>query len=750
MNRTSLKMTSMAALLPLMIGANNAVAEETEKTRFMALEEIVVTARKREEGLQNTPISITAVSSEGLEKRQIISMDQVSNITPNLTINTSSAFSGSSQTPAVFLRGIGQTDFTLNTDPGVGIYVDGVYISRSVGALLDLVDVERVEILRGPQGTLFGRNTIGGSISITSNRPADDLSGNAKVTIGSDNWLILSGNISLPISDNLKAKVTIQNQDRDGYVTRTADGVKLGDDNSTSFRGALLWTPTEKLSFYFVGDYTTARENGAPLSLTEVNEAAPFAAIHNIFVAPGLVPSMGNGAFYNAQYVTGNLYETAGTEPVFSDLDVWGLMLTAEYQGDMFDVKTITSYRNLDSKFSRDGDGSPLRINATANIFTYDQFSQEVQFLGRALDDRMNWILGLYYFEESGNDNNTVDFGYVSFRSGGAVKNKSYAGFFQTSYDVTDKLSVTGGLRYTDETKKFNPVTFILEQRVPLPVPPFPPFLNFSNGQLLVPEGQVETGVGKWTPMINLAYQWTEGLMTYATFSQGFKSGGFTQRIFPALAAVPSFNPETVNVYEAGFKYSGLEGRMRLNGSAYYTDYTNLQVTVQIGVAPTTQNAAEAEIKGFELEMQLIPVERMQLDLGIGYIDAKYTALDNQVVGISLDSKLPGTSEWTLNGALSYVLDMGNSGTITPRLDWSYRSEFFFDANNTMNEDGYHLLNASMMYDYDDSWRITFFVKNLTNKTYLTHGESILNPAGFALVTPSRKREWGLTLSTRF
>jgi len=750
MNRTSLKITGMTALLPLMIGANSAVAEEAEKTRFMELEEVVVTARKREEGLQNTPISITAVSSEGLEKRQIISMDQVSNITPNLTINTSSAFSGSSQTPAVFLRGIGQTDFTLNTDPGVGIYVDGVYISRSVGALLDLVDVERVEILRGPQGTLFGRNTIGGSISITSNKPADDLSGKAKVTIGSDNWLILSGNISLPISDNLKAKVTIQNQDRDGYVTRTADGVKLGDDNSTSFRGALLWTPTDKLSFYLVGDYTTARENGAPLSLTEVNEAAPFAAIHNIFVAPGLVPDLGNGAFYNDQYITGNLYETAGTEPVFSDLDVWGLMLTAEYQGDMFDVKSITSYRNLDSKFSRDGDGSPLRINATANIFTYDQFSQEVQFLGQGLDDRMNWILGLYYFEESGNDNNTVDFGYVSFRSGGAVKNKSYAAFFQTTYDVTDKFSVTGGLRYTDETKKFNPVTFILEQRVPLPVPPFPPFLNFTNGQLLVPEGQVETGVGKWTPMINLAYQWTEGLMTYATFSQGFKSGGFTQRIFPALAAVPSFNPETVNVYEAGFKYSGLEGRMRLNGSAYYTDYANLQVTVQIGVAPTTQNAAEAEIKGFELEMQLIPVERMQVDLGIGYIDAKYTALDNQVVGLSLDSKLPGTSEWTLNGAVSYVLDIGNSGTLTPRLDWSYRSEFFFDANNTMQEDGYHLLNASMMYDNDNDWRITFFVKNLTNQTYLTHGESILNPAGFALVTPSRKREWGITLSTSF
>ncbi|MBL4894893.1 MAG: TonB-dependent receptor plug domain-containing protein, partial [Emcibacter sp.] len=207
MDKRHLKTVGMVSLLPLMASINPVGAFAAETTDTFTLEEIIVTARKREEGLQNTPISITAVSSEGLERRQIVSMDQVSNITPNLTINTSAAFSGSSQTPAIFLRGIGQTDFTLNTDPGVGIYVDGVYISRSVGALLDLVDVERVEILRGPQGTLFGRNTIGGSISITSQKPSDELSGRAKVTVGNDNWVILSGNISLPLSETLKAKI---------------------------------------------------------------------------------------------------------------------------------------------------------------------------------------------------------------------------------------------------------------------------------------------------------------------------------------------------------------------------------------------------------------------------------------------------------------------------------------------------------------------------------------------------------------
>jgi len=358
------KYSSVPALSVLLAGigvSGQALAqandESTAYTSGFALEEIVVTARKREEGLQNTPISITALSSDGLEKRQIVSIDQVSNVTPNLTINTSSAFSGSSQTPAIFLRGIGQTDFTLNTDPGVGIYVDGVYISRSVGGLLDLVDVRSVEILRGPQGTLFGRNTIGGAINIVSNQPSDELSGKAKVTLGSDDLTLLSASLSVPFSDTLKGSIAIQDKSQDGHVTRVSDGLDLGDKDNTSFRGALYWAPNEKWSFQAIADYTESEENGTPLSLIEVNQDAPFVAIHNIFVAPTLAPTLGGAAFFTDQFVSDDLFTTQGAQDVFSDLEVGGLSLTTEYQNNKFSFKSITAYRDLDSSFSRDGDG---------------------------------------------------------------------------------------------------------------------------------------------------------------------------------------------------------------------------------------------------------------------------------------------------------------------------------------------------------------------------------------------------------
>jgi len=602
-------------IIPVLLIAeiNTADAQSSAQVSYSALEEIVVTARKREEGLQNTPISITALTNEGLEKRNIVSIDQVSNVTPNLTINTSSAFSGSSQTPAIFLRGIGQTDFTLNTDPGVGIYVDGVYISRSVGGLLDLVDTKSVEVLRGPQGTLFGRNTIGGAINIVSNPPAEEFSGKVKATVGEDDWRILSANVSVPFSDTFRGKFAINDQSRDGHVVRT-DGVDLGDKNSTSLRASFEWDASESLSFSAVVDDTDANENGTPLSLTQVNEMAPFVAIHNIFVAPTLVSTLGAGAFFTDQFVSDNLFVTQGSGDVFSDLDVTGVSLTTEYEAQNFSVKSITAYRDLESSFSRDGDASPLPVNATSDLYEYDQFSQELQFQGTALDDRLKWIFGLYYFEESGNNNNIVDFGFVQFRSGGTVDNESYAAFAQTTYDINERLSLTAGLRYTDETRQFNPITFVTEQRTLLPTPPFPPFLNFTPGQLLVPQGELESSTDEFTPLLNLSYQANQNLLTYFSFSQGFKSGGFTQRIFPALPAVPSFEPENVDVYEAGFKYDAENGRFRLNGSVYFTDYTDLQVTVQIGVAPTTQNAG-LRLKGLSWKCSLFRLRGYRFSL---------------------------------------------------------------------------------------------------------------------------------------
>jgi iron complex outermembrane receptor protein len=738
-------------------------AQEPDAPAAEGVEEIVVTARKREENIQDTPISITAFSAPALEARSAFGVEDLDEFTPNLTVNTSSAFSGSSQSASVFIRGIGQTDFTLNTDPGVGIYVDGVYISRAVGSLLDLADVERVEILRGPQGTLFGKNTIGGAINITTRRPSFEPGGEVSALYGSDQWVLLSANATGPLSDRLAAKLFTRLERRDGYVERVNDGVMLGDDNKAAARLGLLFDATEDTRLRFNADYMRSRENGAPLVPREINANALFPTIHNALVAPTLAPTLGSRAFYNAQFVLADPYEVEGTYPVYSNADMWGASLDVEHQTGPLTIRSITAYRDVSSEFSRDGDGSPLQVQSTEDRYDYRQLSQEFQLLGRAANDRLNYIVGAYALDEKGSNPNIVDFGFVRFLSGGRVRNTSYAAFAQGTYRLSDELSLTAGLRYTDEARRFSPDQRVLEQRVTLPIPPFPPeaaVLNFLAGQPLVAPGRVTSRSSEWTPMVTLSFEPSDNLLLYATYSRGFKSGGFAQRLFPAnlelgpagptgrLLPPPAFGPETASVYETGFKVSTPGRTLQLNGAAYYTDYRDLQVTVQVGVAPTTQNAAAASVRGFELEGQVAPVGDMRLNFGVGYTDAEYDRLDARVTGLTLASKLPGTSKWTLNAGASYDFDLPGRARITPRLDWAYRSSFFFDANNTVGEDGYGIWNFSLTYTAAKSGiDVAAFVKNLSDELYYTHGESILDPAGFTLTAPARGREWGLRVT---
>jgi iron complex outermembrane recepter protein len=743
-----------------------AIAQETAPAENVTgIEDIVVTARKVSENIQDTPISITAFSAKALESRNVDGLAGLSDFTPNLTISTSSAFSGSSQTASVFIRGIGQTDFTLNTDPGVGTYVDGVYISRAVGGLLDLGDVERVEILRGPQGTLFGKNTIGGAINITTRAPEFETSGSVSALYGSDNWYKFSGNVTGAINEKIAAKLFARYEKRDGFVLRTTDGLLQGNKNSFDVRGALLFKPSDSLKIQISGDYTRSRENGAPLVPIAINPDALFVVLHNSLVAPGLQPTLGAAAFYNSQFVPSDIYTVQGNLDVYSDADVWGLSMNAEYEVGAATLRSITAYRKVKSRFARDGDGSPLQVNSTSNDYKYNQFSQEFQLLGKAANDRLSYLLGAYFLREKGDDLNIVDFGFVEFSSGGKVKTNSYAAFAQLGYEVVDNFTITGGIRYTDEKRAFTPNQFITKLRYTIPIPPFPAqlgVLNLPVGTPVVLPGTYQVGSKEWTPMVNLSYKVAEDTLLYATFSRGFKGAGFSQRVYPPnlelgpmgptgnILPPPPFGTESVSVYEGGFKFSTANRKLRLNGAAFYTDYSDLQVTVQLGVAPTTLNAAAASVKGFELEAQVAPVDGLRLDFGAGYTDAKYDSLDAGVSGITLDSKLPGTSKWTANAAISYAFEIGG-GSLTPRIDWAYRSKFFFDANNAVSQDGYGLWNASLAYNTGErGFEVSVFVKNLSNKLYATHGESIFDPAGFTSVVPTRGREWGLRLSKSF
>ena len=703
------------------------------------IEEVVVTARKRAENLQETPISISAFTAAGLEQRQIDNISQVASFTPNLIFDTSSALSGTKSSASIFIRGVGQTEFSLNTDAGVGLYLDGVYISRSVGAVLDIIDVERVEVLRGPQGTLFGRNTIGGAISLTSKKPTEELSGDIDVTIGRYDRLDVKAKVNIPITDKFFAAFSAASFKRDGYIDRPLLGDETGEDDSLAAQAIFRWLPTDDLEFNLNIDATRERETSCCGELVATYPNSALAGINNA----GRVSS--DPLIFDDRQLPNSKFDDNSTFDVPSDLDLWGVGLTGEWTiNEHLSVKSITAYRDLDSVNGRDADHSPVLLAHTIDIFDHEQFSQEFQLQGSSYGDRVKWITGLYYFAEEGLNVNDVDFGsLVHLVSGGEVDNNSYAVFAQTTYDVTDKLSITAGVRWTKDTKRFKPdcCQFIISSN------------SFAPGTPILPDGEQSETIKEVLPMINIAYQWTEGFMTYLSYSEGFKSGGFTQRVFPPRMHVPSFDPEFVEVYEAGFKWSGLDGRIRVNGAAFFTDYTDLQVTVFDGIAPVTQNAAAAEVEGFELELLAVPLDRLTVEVGIGYLDAEYTEVNPAATEIDLSKDLVNTPELSVNFGLQYNFDLKGKGTLTPRIDWFYKADYYNDALNSkaLYQDSYDLVNASISFEnLEGKWQIILSGKNLTNERYITTGFASEDFQSVAEANFGRPKEWALSIKRKF
>ncbi|HJN48943.1 MAG: TonB-dependent receptor [Pseudomonadales bacterium] len=743
------------------------------------LEEIIVTARKRMEGLQDAPMSVTAFTADSLEYRGTDNLGQIADFTPNMTFQNNPSFGGASNTAAIYLRGIGQKEFLPTTEPGVGLYVDGAYIARSVGAILDILDMEQIEILRGPQGTLFGRNTIGGAINIVTRKPNEQFSASGELTLGTDDRANLKGYINGALADGFYANLSLASMNQDGYVSRP-DGTDLGDDDTRLARLALRWVATDQLEFNLTAELNHERENGPPLTLAGINyglpidavNTPPFVLIHNVGAnamatgveAPcatfGTPLNLDVPGCYDDRYVVGDSV-SLGTAPAFSETDIEAFNLRINWHlTDRLELRSISAYRELDSEFGRDGDHSPHTISEFIDLMDQEQFTQEIQLLGTSLDNRLNWILGFYFFDESGNNVNLLDFTVSNFRSGGRFDNESSAFYLQGTYDLTDTLHLTAGLRVTDETKQFLPDQIIFNNWFAGTGHPQldAPFMQAGNR--ILPFIEKEIDIKETSPLINLAYDVNSDLMIYTSYSEGFKSGGFSQRVFPPIVApftapagtpdidlIPTFEPEFVQAFEVGFKYMGAGGRLRLNGAVFNTEYDDLQIQVFTSVAPVTKNAANAEINGFELELQWLPGDQWLVELGAGYVDAAYNRIDAATTFVAKGNDLERISKWTLNLGLSKDLNLGSMGRLTPRLDWSYRSKFFNDTFNTpqiAQRKGYHLANVSIAWQNPgEEWRVTLAVENLTDEEYLITG--IIGDAFQSYETLyNRGREWRL------
>jgi iron complex outermembrane receptor protein len=789
---------SLAALLAGL--ASPALAQESPIDSAEAaeeaatVEEIVVTAQFREQRLQDTPISITAMTGEMLEARSQTSIAQVAAQAPNVNLQEAPATYGPSI--QAFIRGVGQSDSTFALEPGVGLYVDDVYYSTLQGSMLELLDLERIEILRGPQGTLAGQNSIGGAIRLYSRRPDGDDGGYVQATYGRFQRTELRGAADFTlVPDQLFARISGTAVNREGYVTRydyrcthpdspirsfaTSNDCVLGTEGGKSYvagRATVRWVPRDDLEFLVIGDVTRDDSESAPSTLLYVGSLAgpgtpatpPYLLDGVQLGTPAGSPFItyspyGNFAldtFTDSRFVSYENYTNSeprdGTAPYSvpaeNSLDTWGVSGQLNWDvTDNLSLTSISAYRHYNAIFSS-AESSPLNTSLVTNDVTHRQFTQELRLTGQ-LGRLIDYTVGGFYLDSHSEGGSRVQLTTLEFRQTDDVRQETKAAFANVELHVTDALSLIGGLRYSDITKTFT------YARLGTPGSIYggaaPPALAPLDGLV------VEFSGDRVDYRAIVQYRWSEQLMTYAQVATGFKSGGANPRpFFPSQAL--SHDPEVLTAYEVGFKSDMFDRLLRLNASAFLNRYSDILVSVATcPTVPATPcalplNAGEAELRGFELEATLRPVAGLLIDASLGYLDFEYKSISalGTSAGITLDMDVPFVQEWRWSIGAQYEIDLGSLGTLTPRLDVSHQSPFFAQAINRPpfnRVESRTLANARLTYrDPGRDWQVSLEVTNLTDEFYY---DGIFDNRGSTSSIqgrPGRPREWAITLRRNF
>jgi iron complex outermembrane recepter protein len=833
--------------------------------------DIIVTARRRSERLQDTPVSVTAFSERGLEQKMVGNLLGIARFTPNVEISNGRPDGGGSSLNA-YIRGVGQQDFLFPTDPGVGLYLDDVYLARTIGGTLDLSDVERIEVLRGPQGTLYGKNTIGGAIKIVTRRPqlegawTGSIEGITGSFSRSDLRLFATGPL---IEGKLGLKIAVAGLRRDGYGQRLRQNYDLGDEGKIVGRAALRWKPTDDIDITLQGDYQQQRQHGPVGTLVNripsdvdlsglVGLLAPafpgavdptpqnpflFDDFYNALIVPTLNSQLGlpAGTRYDSRFITGNPRTTNATDPSRDNNDIWGTQLTADFNlGNDVALKSITAYRHITANIARDGDHTPYPVAATATTITQSQFSQELQLSGKSTGNRLDWLVGGYFMRENAFDNNSVKlfsglyevlnpvvpflYGVGPCVGSGVTANcttpgaftfdyfpqnkiriDTWAVFGQATFKLNDQLALTAGARYSRDTKNYVQDHQLQQVRDPKFGPGLPGYLGTvapfqANGLArLVGPRNLKDSWSSFTPKLGVDFKLTDDTLLYASWSRGFKSGGWSPRPTQQNATDLSYDPETLSTFELGSKNSALDGKLIINLAAFYSIYEGVQVTT-VGSSTTgallllTRNIGQARIYGVEAEVTAKPVRGLELNLAGGYLHsawnrfnaasctpAVFTATKGNFCDaeLSLSDRLVDSPSFTLNVGGQYSVPLNAIGSITFRTDASYRSEVWKDPYNlgrgpnafgqidprqtlpatgsyygvtqrTISQPGYWLVNLRATFETDDrKWSAGLGVTNLFDRSYYTSIQPVTT-FGYDEGYVGRPREWTASVKYSF
>ena len=936
------------------------LAQAQQKGR---IEEIVVTAQKRVQSVQDVPIAITAYTAETLQKKGLSDITRLSALTPNVNLDGGSPFSGDSSVLSASIRGIGQDDFAFNLDPGVGVYLDGVFLARTIGANQNLLDVDRIEIAKGPQGTLFGRNTIGGAINIVTHVPGDEFKVAGSATLGAFNRQDINLMVDMPITQNILSTVSFSKQSRQGWqdvvpypatssigqnayqVMGQADMPKAPGSHTSShnggkdiqaMRGKILIHMTDSLDVTVTGDYTHQNQSGLAntvmgvFNTNQTNYISPSslfapAGIPTLMLGPlmgnfynmcittptsalGTAPGAGpfNGMFNTANGLCGPLgsgtwneatqsfrgngftggvpaiggsgavgvpnsvlqdiistyggtlnpngtYTLAGggtvtlgkdrfggsviypgktprlymdmqntqapskdktfsNGPSFARYNAYGASITLDWDiRDNMKLKSITGWRGIKWDIGTDLDGMPSSMQEVTDEQKQTQISQEFQLTGKAFNDRLDYVAGLYYFTENGYVHDFVPFNTAylwiyDYRNN--VHTDSYAAYTHLDFRVTDKIGLTFGARYSVERKKFEggqadlngfsykllgcndpaatantyPGTFVpwnvILAGVPINCQQALGFPDPNNPLRYFPVGFDHQSWNEFTPTAGIQYHFTDDLMAYFSYSEGFKSGGWTTRLSnPILSSSQArFNPEKDKSYEVGVKSQWFDNRLRVNIAGFYSQYNGIQINVQEGPSPVYQNAGNAEIKGVEVEMQSVFDNGFSLGIAAGYMDAKYTKLEDCLLyqdlnedgictaaeGSAYDpnfggfikgqTELPKTPEYKVTFSPSYEFNLANGSSVLVLADYTLTGHMQNTAPNTplLRRQSTDMLNMSAHWTpVSGKYELSAGVTNLTNNRYLTVG-STNSAAGEIVGSYNAPRMWYVGASVHF
>ncbi|HET9448400.1 MAG TPA: TonB-dependent receptor, partial [Steroidobacteraceae bacterium] len=690
-----------------------------------SIEVIVVTARQREESLQDVPIAVSTVSGEQMLETHITRATEIQNYVPNLTIN--GAFGVVN--PQIFIRGVGNNDFNDNAGATVGVYQDEVYLSAPAGKLVQTYDLESVQVLRGPQGTLFGRNNTAGAITFTSTRPDGEFEGYARATLGNFERLDFEGAMSFPIAEGLSGRVAVQRNTRSGYAdSLDASGQvreEIGEIEELAGRVLLRWR-SDALDVVLNVNFSDADNDRLPGKSFGVNpDGTDF------------------GGFVNPD--PGDIRQNSANYKEIEKVETRGAILNASYELADFTLSSISAYYNAERYVTLDVDKSPNNLLHIIRAPESRQFSQELRITSNG-DKTLDWIGGLYYLREDLRVDTLFAFGGPPEPFFPQLYNsdtETYAAYAEVIYSFNDRLSFTGGARYTVDERYFDIIV---------------------GGGAAIPFTQFDNEWKEWGWRGILDYKLSDGAMIYASVSRSFQGGGYNGGSFTLAEVGDGFDPEFLLAYEAGAKLSFADGRLSANLAAFYYDYTDPQVFTldggqaggaSAGFVSTIVNADSATVKGAEIELVARPTDSLTLNAGIGLLDTAYGELvlpgPNNTIISGEGNELIGAPDVDLSFGFTQLFPV-RYGEYSLSADYNYRSRRYFDITQReiMSGDGYGLINARFGFAAPNGWRVGLWGKNLADEEYVTFKADLSTFGGFIENFYDAPRTYGVDFTYRF